>query len=170
MAIAIASVEAVNNAAAAATTTAFIDIDDMGVAMSMDEGEDDVAARGDDAVGNGNVGNGARGDNAVGNGNVGVCGEGGERVTKKRKGKVLLSDLELLHYFETNLGSGLACSCQDNFLRILEDVVIITAVASYLVWFERRLKIEQDNIVLQWIIYGHPPGGRGRHSFTTSQN
>jgi hypothetical protein len=57
----------------------------------------DFPGPGDDAVGDGNVGVG----------NVGVGGGGGERVTKKsRKGKMLLSDLDLLHYFEKKLGSG----------------------------------------------------------------
>ena len=46
--------------------------------------------------------------------------------------------------------------------------MVKTAVASYLVWFKRRSKIDQDNIILQWMIYGHAPGGR--HSATTSQH
>ena len=81
---------------------------------------------------------------------------------------MLVLDMQLLHYFEKRLGLGLVCSCQGNCLRILEDEVVLTAVASYLVWFERRSKIDQDNIILQWMIYGHAPGGR--HSVTTSQH
>ena len=79
-----------------------------------------------------------------------------------------LSNVQLLHHFEIFLGSGLVCKCLGNCLRILEDAVVKTAVASYLVWFERRSKIDQDNIILQWMIYGHTPGGR--HSATTSQH
>ena len=85
----------------------------------------------------------------------------GERANKKkRKGKMKLSNVQLLHHFEIFLGSGLVCKCLGNCLRILEDEVVKTAVASYLVWFERRSKIDQDNIILQWMIYGHTPGGR----------
>jgi len=79
-----------------------------------------------------------------------------------------LTNVQLLNHFETFLGSGLVCRCLGNCLRILEDEVVKTAVASYLVWFERRSKIDQDNIILQWMIYGHTPGGR--HSATTSQH
>ena len=71
---------------------------------------------------------------------------------------MLLSNLDLLHYFEKKLGSGLGCLCQGNCLRLLEDDVICSAVASYLVLFERRSKNKQDNIILQWMIYGHAPG------------
>ena len=53
-------------------------------------------------------------------------------------------------------------------LRILDDQVICSAVASYLVSFERKSKREQDNIILQWIIYGRHPGGR--HSLCTSHH
>jgi hypothetical protein len=81
---------------------------------------------------------------------------------------MLFSDLELLHYFETKLGPGLVCSCQGNCLRILDDKIICTAVASYLVWFERKSKNDQDNIMSQWMIYGPSPGGR--HSRSTSQH
>jgi hypothetical protein len=140
---------------------ASIELDDEGVAMGVDDGIDGVAARGDDSVGDGNVSAGN-----VGVGNVGVGG--GERVTKKRKGKMLLSDADLLHYYETKLGSVIGCSCQGNCLRILEDEVICSAVASYLVWLERRSKYEQDNIILQWVIYGQAPGGR--HSLSTSHH
>ena len=79
-----------------------------------------------------------------------------------------LSNVQLLHHFGIFLGSGLVCKCLGNCLCILEDKVVKTAVASYLVWFERRSKIDQDNIILQWMIYGHTPGGR--HSATTSQH
>jgi hypothetical protein len=51
---------------------------------------------------------------------------------------------------------------------VLDDQVICTTVASYLVWFERKLKHEQDNILLQWMIYGRTP--RGRHSLSSSQD
>ena len=81
---------------------------------------------------------------------------------------MLLSNLDLLHYFEKKLGSGLGFLCQGNCLRLLADDVICSAVASYLVWFERRSKNEQDKIILQWMIYGHVPGGR--HSLSTSQH
>ena len=94
---------------------------------------------------------------------------GGERANKKkRKGRMQLTNVQLLHHFETFLGSGLVCRCLSNCLRILEDEVVKTAVARYLVWFERRSKIDQDNIIMQWMIYGHTPGGR--HSATTSQH
>ena len=59
-----------------------------------------------------------------------------------RKGKMLLSDAALLLYYKMMLGTRLGCSCQDNCLGILEDAVICSAVASYLVWFERRSKYE----------------------------
>ena len=51
---------------------------------------------------------------------------------------------------------------------VLDDQVICTTVASYLVWFERKLKHEQDNILLQWMIYGRTPGGQ--HSLSSSQD
>ena len=87
---------------------------------------------------------------------------------KKRKGKMMMSDLDLLHYYETKLGSGSSCSCKTDCLRILDDQVICSAVANYLVSFERKSKREQDNIILQWIIYGRHPGGR--HSLCTSHH
>ena len=86
----------------------------------------------------------------------------------KRKGKVIMSDLDLLNYYETKLGSGKSCSCQGDCLRILDDQVIRTTVASYLVWFERKSKHEQDTIILQWMIYGRTPGGR--HSLSSSRD
>ena len=39
---------------------------------------------------------------------------------KKRKVKVIMSDLDLLNYYKTNHGSGLSCSCQGNCLHILK--------------------------------------------------
>ena len=132
-----------------------------GMAVGMDVDEDVATV----AVGNADV-TIRDGDNR---GDGDDDGGGGEvRVTKKRRGKKLLSDIDLLVYFETKLGSGLECSCQGNCLRILHNQVICSAVASYMVWFERKSKIEQDNIVLQWMIYGHPPGGR-HSSLSTSQ-
>ena len=41
---------------------------------------------------------------------------------------MLLSDADLLHYYETKLGLVIGCSCQGNCLRILEDEVICSAV------------------------------------------
>ena len=87
---------------------------------------------------------------------------------KKRKGKMMMSDLDLLHYYETKLGSGSSCSCKTDCLRILDDQVICTTVASYLVWFERKSKHKQDTIILQLMIYGRTPGGR--HSLSSSQD
>ena len=109
VAAAIAAVEAANNTTASTDTVAAtgdvrrfdsesmdaaiydfaasIELDDEGVAMGVDDGIDGVAARGDDSVGDGNVSAGN-----VGVGNVGVGG--GERVTKKRKGKMLLSNAD----------------------------------------------------------------------------
>ena len=60
-----------------------------------------------------------------------------------------MSNLDLLNYYETKLGLGKRCSCHGDCLHILDDQVICTTVVSYLIWFERKLKHEQDNIILQ---------------------
>ena len=59
---------------------------------------------------------------------------------KKRKGKMMMSDLDLLHYYETKLGSGSSWSRKTDCLRILDDQVICSTDASYLVSFERKSK------------------------------
>ena len=59
---------------------ASIELDDEGVARGVDDGIDGVAARGDDAIGNGNVSAGN-----VGVGNVGVGGGGGEGYQEKER-------------------------------------------------------------------------------------
>jgi hypothetical protein len=146
------AIEAVNEAINVAINdyAATFDIDEEGVNIYVGDRD------------GGEIGNGdGRGDGDGG----GWCGE---RYTKKtRRDKMLLSDLELLHYFETKLGPELFCSCQGNCLRILGDKAICTAVSSYLVWFERKSKHEQDTVIFQWMIYGNAPGGR--HSLSTSQ-
>jgi hypothetical protein len=36
----------------------------------------------------------------------------------KRKGKVIMSDLDLLNYYETKLGLGKSCSCQGDCIQL----------------------------------------------------
>ena len=55
----------------------------------------------------------------------------------KRKGKVIMSDLDLLNYYEMKLGSGKSCSCQGNCLCILDDQVICTPLLQ-VIWFDLR--------------------------------
>ncbi len=45
----------------------------------------------------------------------------------------------------------MACDC----LAVLNDENVWQAVANYLVWFERKLKFEQDLVVMEWYRYAH---------------
>jgi hypothetical protein len=76
------------------------------------------------------------------------------RGTKKRKSTALMSREELLSYFEKKLDAIQRCPNQScECVSILHDRPILSAIASYLAWFEQRSKYEQDSILLQWAIY-----------------
>ena len=73
---------------------------------------------------------------------------------KKRDSKAIMSDGELLDYFEGRLATAPDCGSQNcNCLSILLIPSVITSIASYLVFFERQSKHQQDTILLDWIIY-----------------
>ena len=76
------------------------------------------------------------------------------RGTKKRKSTMLMSHDDLVSYFEMRLDAILLCPNQScDCIAILRNKPLCSAIASYLAWFERRSKYEQDAIVLQWVIY-----------------
>ena len=73
---------------------------------------------------------------------------------KKRDSKAVISDSELLDYIKGRLATAPHCGSQNcNCLSILLLPSVITSIASYLVFFERQSKHQQDTILLDWILY-----------------
>ena len=67
---------------------------------------------------------------------------------------MLMSHDDLVSYFEMRLRAILLCPNQScDCISILRNEPSCSAIASYLAWFERRSKYEQDSIVLQWVVY-----------------
>jgi hypothetical protein len=73
-----------------------------------------------------------------------------------------MNDDELFEYFFARLQGNempMACASMDcECLSILEDDQVSKAVASYLVWFEKKSKHEQDLILMEWYRYARNIG------------
>lgn len=89
---------------------------------------------------------------------------------KKWKWKALISNSNLLDYFEGRLykaslcGNIVCCNC----LSILLLPTAVAAIASYLVSFKRKTKYDQDSILLSWMIYCITLPGSKSHWFHVS--
>ncbi len=74
-----------------------------------------------------------------------------------RASMLSMTDDDLINYFIAHLeGTETAMECINMScvcLSILDDVNVRQAVAKYLVWFERKLKFEQDSVVMEWYRY-----------------
>ncbi len=76
------------------------------------------------------------------------------RWKRKRGAKLLMSDLDFVYYFEGHLYDTTHCGNQTCIcLSILLLPGVVIAIASYLVFFMRKPKCQQDSILLDWIIY-----------------
>ena len=166
VAAAIAAVEAANEADANAINNAIvdfaasIDIDDEGVAVDVDEANDGVEARGDNAVSRGDyaLGHGAAGDisdgNNRGDGDGDGNGDGGgvewERVTKKSKSEMCGNKMYI--HFDSQLKKMGSCPYRRcNCVDILADDNVQATVMRYLCWFKVKTKYGQDSIVFEWL-------------------
>ena len=163
VAAAIAAVEAANEANADAINNAIvdfaasIDIDDKGVAVNVDEANECVEARGDDAVSRGDyaVGHRAGGNISDGNdrGDGNGDGHGGrvewKRVTKKRKSEMCGNEMYIhfdLQFKEMGRCPYSRCNC----VHILADDNILQAtVMRYLCRFKVKTNYRQDSIVFE---------------------
>ena len=74
-----------------------------------------------------------------------------------RASKLSMTDDDLISYFDAHLiGTEVAMKCANtacNCLSILDDKNVWQAVATHLVWFERKSKFEQDSVVMEWYRY-----------------
>ena len=77
--------------------------------------------------------------------------------TLTREAKKLMSDDALCRYFQGRLENIAITGCGsqtcNNCLRVLKTTEICLLVADFLVWFERKHKIDQDGILLEWYKY-----------------
>jgi len=76
-----------------------------------------------------------------------------------RASKLSMTDNDLISYFNARLeGTDMAMECANmacDCLSILDDKNVRQAVATYLVWFERKSKFEQDSVLMEWYRYAH---------------
>ena len=73
---------------------------------------------------------------------------------KQSSSKAVTSNSELLDYFQGRLVTAADCGSQNcNWLNVLLLLSILTSIVSYLVFFERQSKHQQDTILLDWIVY-----------------
>jgi len=76
--------------------------------------------------------------------------------TLTREAKKLMSDDALCRYFQGRLENIAITGCGsqtcNNCLRVLKTTEICLLVADFLVWFERKHKIDQDGIVQMMIV------------------
>ena len=85
--------------------------------------------------------------------------------TKKRKAKKAMANDELCSHFLASLSERTIQGCGNkgcNCMKVMENERIRLAVAHYLAWFEKKEKLEQDTILLEWYKYAAPIKGKGR--------
>ncbi len=74
----------------------------------------------------------------------------------KWQSKLEISDDDLFLYFNNCLAGENECKNKDcNCLMLLADELPRKAVAQYLVWFERKMKYDQDGIILEGFKYSN---------------
>ena len=77
-----------------------------------------------------------------------------------RVSKLSMTDHDLISYFNARLeGTDMAMECANmacDCLSILDDKNVRQAVATFLVWFKRKSKFEQDSVLMEWYRYAHP--------------
>ena len=77
----------------------------------------------------------------------------------------MMSDDDLCSHFMASLSERTIRGCANkgcNCMRVMENERIRLAVARYLAWFEKKEKLEQDTMILEWYKYAAPIQGRGR--------
>ena len=80
---------------------------------------------------------------------------------KTRNAKAAMSDDDLYHYFQSSLVNLTACeNVKCDCLRALNTPQTCSAVAHFLVWFERKSKFDQDCMLSDWYKYASTGGGK----------